>query len=94
MADDPLPDPEHVARMAWITRARRLHRNKRMIGFAGIVLGAAILMWWKADAAAPQWALWGGAGVLFGSWLLFIYVMVARWRWVKKNPYPPHGARS
>ena len=46
-----------------------------------------MLMWWKFDASVPQWALATGMGVLAVSWALFVYVIVARWRWVKNNPY-------
>lgn len=80
---------ERADRIAWITRVRRLHRNKRMIGFAGIVLGASMLMWWKFDPSVPQWALLAGLGVLGVSWALFVYVIVARWKWVKDHPYTP-----
>lgn len=80
-------DAEHAARLAWITHVRKLHRNKRMLGFAGIILGACMVMWWKLDPKAPDWAMLGGVGVLALSWALFIYVIVARWQWVKKNPY-------
>jgi hypothetical protein len=82
-------DREHADRIAWLTRVRRLHRNKRVIGFAGIVLGASMLMWWKFDPTVPQWALMAGFGVLGVSWVLFVYVIVARWKWVKDHPYTP-----
>lgn len=81
------PDAEHTARLAWFTKVRNLHRNKRMVGFAGIVAGAGAVVWWKLDGNAPDWALWAGIGVLSVSWLLFIYVIIARYQWVKKNPY-------
>lgn len=91
--DKPLPasaDPEHDHRMAWITRVRRMHRDKRMIGFGGIILGAALVVWARMSPdQAPAWALMTGFGVLAASWALFIYVIVDRWRWVKKNPYSP-----
>jgi hypothetical protein len=77
--------------MKWITHVRRLHRNKRLLGFAGIVLGASMLMWWKLDSTAPEWAFWGGLGILGASWVLFIFVIAARWKWVKDNPYKPAG---
>jgi hypothetical protein len=80
-------DPEHAKRLAWIKQVRGLHRMKRMIGFAGIVLGAAILVWWKLDASTPEWALWTGTGILVASWALFVYVIIARFQWVKKHPY-------
>ena len=80
-------DAEHAARLAWITHVKRLHRNKRMLGFAGIILGAAMMVWWKLDPTAPDWAMWASVGVLAASWAAFIYVIVARWQWVKANPY-------
>lgn len=81
------PTPGQTERMAWVRKVRVLHRTKRLIGFAGIMLGASILLWWKFDAAAPEWALWTGIGVLLVSWALFIYVIVARYMWVKAHPY-------
>jgi hypothetical protein len=88
-SNTPAPDPEHAARLAWIKEMRGLHRIKRMIGFAGIVLGAAILVWWKLDPAAPEWAMWTGTGILVISWALFVYVIIARYQWVKNHPYAP-----
>lgn len=82
-------DSEHAARLAWISHVRKLHRNKRLLGFAGIVLGACMVVWWKLDGSAPNWAMWGGVGVLAISWAVFIYVIFARWQWVKNNPYTP-----
>ena len=84
------PDTEHATRVAWITHVKRLNRNKRMLGFAGIVLGAAMLVWWKLDPTAPNWAMLASLGVLAASWVVFIYVIVARWQWVKANPYIAH----
>jgi hypothetical protein len=86
-AGAPAPDPEHAARLAWIAKVRGLHRIKRMLGFAGIVLGACLVVWWKLEPAAPEWALLFGAAILGASWLLFIFVIVARYLWVKKHPY-------
>lgn len=80
-------DAEHASRLAWITRVRGLHRIKRMLGFAGIMLGTGIVVWWKLDASAPGWALWTGSVILGVSWALFVYVIIARYLWVKKHPY-------
>lgn len=82
-------DPELAERQAWIKKVRELHRNKRMIGFAGIIAGAGILLWWKYTPGAPDWAMWAGGGLLVVSWAVFIYVIVDRYRWVKKHPYKP-----
>lgn len=81
-------DPEHERRLAWITEVRTMHRNKRMIGFAGVILGAALVLWARLSPdQAPSWALLAGFGVLAVSWALFIYVIVDRWLWVRRNPY-------
>lgn len=83
-------DAEHERRVAWITRVRTMHRNKRLLGLAGILLGASLVAWARfSPGQAPQWALTAGFAVLGVSWLVFIYVIVDRWRWVKKNPYKP-----
>lgn len=84
------PDLERDRRVAWITKVRTMHRNKRLLGFAGIILGAALVVWVRfSPEQAPAWALYAGFGVLAVSWVVFIYVIVDRWRWVKKNPYRP-----
>ena len=83
----PPTDEEHQRRVAWITKVRNMHRNKRMLGLAGIILGAALVAWSRFTPDAPPWALIVGFTVLGLSWVLFIYVIFDRWRWVKKNPY-------
>ena len=86
----PAPDPEHDRRLAWITKVRGMHRNKRLLGLVGIVLGAVLVMWARlSPEQAPDWSLYAGFGVLGVSWIVFIYVIIDRWRWVKKNPYRP-----
>lgn len=84
------PDPERDRRLAWITKVRGMHRNKRLLGLAGIVLGAALVVWARLSPdQAPAWALYTGFAVLGASWIVFIYVIFDRWRWVRKNPYQP-----
>lgn len=80
-------ETERARVQTWIKQARGLHHNKRMAGFAGIIAGAGILLWWKFTPAAPDWALWVGGGLLALSWAVFIYVIIDRYNWVKKNPY-------
>ena len=51
--------------MAWIAKVRTMHRNKRMNGFAGIILGAALVVWARLSPdQAPGWALMTGFGGL------------------------------
>ena len=92
-ASTPPADEEHQRRVAWITKVRNMHRTKRMLGLAGIILGAALVAWSRFTLTAPPWALTAGFTVLGLSWIVFIYVIFDRWRWVKKNPYKP-GAPS
>jgi hypothetical protein len=81
--------PEQTARAAWLLKVRTMHRNKRALGLAGIVLGACMVVWSRVSADAPSWALYGGFGVLAVSWAIFIYIIIDRFLWVKKNPYKP-----
>ena len=60
-------DPELASRLAWIEKVRGLHRNKRMIGFAGVMAGAGMLLWWKMTPQAPDWAMWAGGTILGGE---------------------------
>lgn len=84
----PKPDPEHDRRIAWITSVRGMHRYKRFAGFIGCILGAALLLWARySPEQAPTWAMPVGFIVIGASWLLFVYVIITRWRWVKANPY-------
>lgn len=80
-------DPELASRLAWIAKVRGLHRNKRMIGFAGVMAGAGMLLWWKMTPQAPDWAMWVGGAILGLSWLVFVFVIFDRWRYVRNNPY-------
>ncbi len=50
----PPVDAEHDRRMAWITKVRTMHRNKRLLGLAGILLGAALVAWARFSPEAPQ----------------------------------------
>ena len=88
-ARPPEDEAEQQHRAAWITRVRTMHRNKRMLGLAGIILGAALVMWGRLTPEAPSWALTAGFAVLAVSWIVFVYVIYDSWRWVKKNPYKP-----
>ena len=86
----PSADPETRRRMDWVAKVRTMHRNKRMLGFAGIILGAGMVGWARLSPnQAPPWALYAGFVILAVSWIVFIYVIVDRMRWVKNNPYKP-----
>jgi uncharacterized membrane protein len=85
-------DPETQRRLDWVKKVRLMHRNKRMLGFAGIILGAGMVSWARlSPSEAPPWALYTGFSILAVSWAVFIYVLIDRGRWVRNNPYKPGG---
>ena len=51
-----------------------------------------MVLWWKMTPQAPEWAMWAGSGILLASWLLFVFVIFDRWRYVKNNPYQPSSS--
>jgi hypothetical protein len=87
----PQADPEAAAKAAWLEKARNLHRTKRLIGFAGAVLGAGFVLWWRYSTEAPSWAEPGGFTIVGLSIALILFSMADRYIWVKRNPYrsPP-----
>jgi hypothetical protein len=86
----PAPAPDDASRIAWITKVRGMHRYKRFAGFIGCILGAAVLLWAKySPDQAPAWAMPVGFAVVGVCWLLFVFVIWDRWRWVRANPYKP-----
>lgn len=82
MTDQP-PD----SLQAWYAHVRNMHRWKRTAGFAGCAIAIGVLMWGKFQPDAPAWMVPVGVAIAGASFLVFIYVMVDRLRWVKKNPY-------
>lgn len=92
-APPPPSDPEHERRLEWLKKVRLMHRNKRMLGFAGIILGACLVVWARLSPfEAPAWALMAGFMLLAVSWAVFVYVIWDRSQWIKKNPYKPPGS--
>jgi hypothetical protein len=75
-------------RARWIDTVRRMHRWKRLGGYLGCVLGACLMLWGRfSPEEAPDWAFAAGLAIIVFSWLLFIFVLVDKWRWVKAHPY-------
>jgi hypothetical protein len=84
MIDDPNYIPK---RIAYIDAVRSLHKNKRMAGLVGCLLGLLLLAWAEFRSASPHWALVSGVAVIAVSWALFAYVIVARTRYVRAHPF-------
>ncbi len=79
---------EHERRAAWVARVRNLHRNKRLAALMGCAASIGLMLWGRG-AGGPDWAITAGLALVTASWLLLIFVMVDRYRWVKRNPYRP-----
>jgi len=76
-------------RAAYIDTLRGLHRRERMVGFAAVLLGAALIVpsYW-----APTWphmVIWGGYALLGLGWALMLYVIFRRTAWRRANPFNP-----
>ncbi len=77
-------------RLAWINQVKQMHRNKRYAGYIGCATGVAMILSARfVPDAVPDWMLPAGIAVIAVSWLMFVFVLAAKWMWVKKNPYKP-----
>ncbi len=84
---DGMEDSELKARVEWIDKVRSLNKRKRFAGYIGCIVGIFILAWGRFGIDAPSWAIPLGLAVVAVSWLIFIYVVYDRWRWMKNNPF-------
>ncbi len=85
-----LDDPDYIRRrIAYVDTIRSLHKNKRLIGMFGCLIGVLILAWARFRAGAPSWELTAGLVVIGVSWALFAYVLYARTRYVRAHPFEP-----
>ncbi len=80
-----MQDEELERRMAWVATIRAMHRQKRFIGYLGCLAGIIVILWGRFGQGAPGWTIPVGLGIIFASWLLFVYVLWDRWRWAKAN---------
>ncbi len=84
------PDAEHQRRLAWVQQVRQMHRWKRAVGVIGCAIAVVLMLWSKyAPASAPAWSTQAGLAVAAASWLLFVYIIVSRMIWVRRNPLNP-----
>lgn len=88
MSSPPPLTPEQQSFSDWVARVKRMHRNKRYAGLAGCAVGI-LLMVWTRFGGGPEWALPLGLGIVVACWLVFGWIVWARWRWVKQNPFDP-----
>lgn len=85
----PPADAEKERLQAWYDKVKKMHRWKRFAGIVGCCIAVIILLLGKYTDNPPTWAIPVGLVVAGLSWALFIYIIVDRWLWVKRNPYKP-----
>jgi hypothetical protein len=71
-------------RMAYFDHVRGLHKTKRTIGIVGCLIGCLVMLW--GAQRGPDILRYVGLGIVAVSWLLFIYVTIARAMYVKNHP--------
>jgi cell division protein FtsW (lipid II flippase) len=89
MMDDPTLIQK---RIAYVDHMRALHKNKRMAGFIGCLIGVVLMVLGGFMHGAPSWLRWVGLAIVAPSWLLFIYVIVSRTRYVQTHPFDPEAS--
>lgn len=75
-------------RAEYIMTIRKMHQGKRLLGLIGCVIGV-LLMIAPIYMGAPGWLRYAGLAVVAASWMVFLYVIVSRTRWVKAHPFDP-----
>jgi hypothetical protein len=88
MSDDPKLLEKRVA---YVKSIRALHRNERIAGLVGCLIGALLLIWGRQNAGAPAWAAPTGLVTIGAGWLLFAYVILRRTRYVRAHPFDPQS---
>ena len=71
-------------RMDYFDKVRGLHKTKRTIGIVGCLIGCLVMLF--GAQRGPDVLRYVGLGIVAVSWLLFIYVTIARAMYVKKHP--------
>lgn len=88
-----IDDPALIQkRIAYVDHLRNMHKNKRLAGFAGCLVGVLLMVAANYMAGVPHWLRWVGLAVVAPSWLLFIYVMVSRTAYVRAHPFDPEAS--
>jgi drug/metabolite transporter (DMT)-like permease len=84
------PFPELVEyRVEYLRTIRALHAGKRLAGLVLSLAGVLMLIWGSQRTDAPPFAREIGVGLIAVGWLLFVYVIVMRTRYVRANPFEP-----
>jgi hypothetical protein len=84
-----LDDPQEMDRRGdYADRVRAIGRRTRIVGFILCLVGVMILVWARFRGPGALSAI-GIAGLvtIAAGWGLFVYVLVARTRYVRRDPY-------
>jgi hypothetical protein len=84
-----IDDPDELARRAaYLDRLRSIGARLRPLGFVLCLVGVLVLLWARYRGPGPLSPIGiGGIVVIAAGWGIFVYVLVARTRYVRRNPY-------
>jgi hypothetical protein len=79
-----------IRRAAYVDEIRAVALRERRLGWAVLLAGLALLVWAAIDGPGvhSHVAHMAEAGIGLG-WLLFVYAMVRRTRYVRAHPFDP-----
>jgi len=84
-----IDDPDYIKkRIAYVDAVRSIHPNKKTAGLIGCLIGVLLLAWARFREGSPHWMLWAGLVVVATSWLLFLFVVLARTRVMRPVALP------
>ena len=84
-----IDDPEDLnRRSAYLDRVKAVGARVRPLGFILCLVGVLMLVWARYRGPGPLSPL-GIAGIVVIAigWGIFVYVLVARTRYVRRHPY-------
>lgn len=81
----------NLRRAVYADTIRALGRGERGLGFIASLIGALLLIWGRMVDGAPSWAVGLGLATIAVAWLLFIYVILRRTRYVRAHPFDPQS---
>jgi ABC-type Fe3+-siderophore transport system permease subunit len=81
----------NTRRAAYADTIRALGRRERGFGFIACLVGALLLIWGRMVSGAPDWAVAAGLVTIAAGWLLFVYVILRRTRYVRAHPFDPQS---
>ena len=86
MNDDPA---EIQRRIAHLMKVRGVARTPQTIGSACCLVGVALLMWASYKVPGGAFSSFGytALAVIAAGWVLFVYSVIARKRYLRANPY-------